>query len=424
MKEAGLFFDEAVIVVRGGKGGDGCVAFRREKYVPFGGPSGGSGGAGGNVYLRAKAGINTLVAFRRRHRFVAQDGEAGQGQGRHGKSGADLYVDVPLGTVVRDMATGETLADLTVDGQTFLAARGGRAGRGNEAFKSATRQAPHFAEKGEPGEERTLRLELKLLADVGLVGKPNAGKSTLLARVSAARPRIADYAFTTLTPVLGVVDMGETSFVMADIPGLIEGAHAGAGLGLQFLRHVERTRLLVHLLDGSSPDPIADYQAINRELAMYDEALGRKPQILVVNKIDLPEARARVQEIQAALDEQVGQIYSISAASGEGVNDLLIAIAERLRALLEEEPGEQMVVLRPQATEERAFQVLREGPGVFRVVGEEIERLALMTDWENEEAIERFERIMLARGISAELDASGVQVGDTVYIGDVELEWR
>ncbi len=418
----GLFFDEAVIRVRAGRGGNGCVSFRREKYVPFGGPNGGHGGAGGNVYLRVNPQLNTLLPFAHQRHFAAENGQHGMGKGMHGRNGADLYIEVPPGTTVRDAQTGELLGDLTQPGQELLVARGGRGGRGNEAFKSPTRQAPRFAEKGAPGEERTLRLELRLIADVGLVGKPNAGKSTLLSRVSAARPKIADYPFTTLTPNLGVVEVDGRTFVMADIPGLIEGAHAGAGLGLQFLRHVERTRLLVHLLDGASPDPAGDYAAINRELALYSAKLASKPQIVVLNKLDLPEARARWAPLRRELGEEV---LGISAATGEGVSGLLRVIMERLEELPAEEPMEEMPILRPlEARESTAFTVEKLGEGVFRVRGEEIERLALMTDWSNDEAIERFERIMLARGISARLEEEGVRLGDTVYIGEIELEWR
>ena len=418
----GLFFDEATITVRAGRGGNGCVSFRREKYVPFGGPNGGHGGAGGNVYLRVNPHLNTLLPFAHQRHFAAENGQHGMGKGMHGRDGADLYIEVPPGTTVRDARTGELLGDLTQPGQELLVARGGRGGRGNEAFKSPTRQAPRFAEKGAPGEERTLRLELRLIADVGLVGKPNAGKSTLLSRVSAARPKIADYPFTTLAPNLGVVEAEGRTFVMADIPGLIEGAHAGAGLGLQFLRHVERTRLLVHLLDGSSPDPAADYAAINRELALYSEKLAAKPQIVVLNKLDLPEARAR----WAPLKKELGlEVLGISAVTGEGISGLLRVIAERLEELPTEEPLEEMPVLRPlEARENTAFTVEKLGDGVYRVRGQEIERLAMMTDWANDEAIERFERIMIARGISARLEEEGVRLGDTVYIGEIELEWR
>lgn len=418
----GLFFDEAIIKVRAGRGGNGCVSFRREKYVPFGGPNGGHGGAGGNVYLRVNPQLNTLLPFAHQRHFAAENGQHGMGKGMHGRDGADLYIEVPPGTTVRDAQTGELLGDLTQPGQELLVARGGRGGRGNEAFKSPTRQAPRFAEKGAPGEERTLRLELRLIADVGVVGKPNAGKSTLLARVSAARPKIADYPFTTLTPNLGVVEVDGRTFVMADIPGLIEGAHMGAGLGLQFLRHVERTRLLVHLLDGSSPDPAADYAAINRELALYSAKLAAKPQIVALNKLDLPEARARWAPLRKELGEEV---LGISAVTGEGISGLLRVIIERLEELPPEEPLEELPVLRPlEARESTAFTVEKLGEGVFRVHGQEIERLALMTDWSNDEAIERFERIMHARGISARLEEEGVRLGDTVYIGEIELEWR
>ncbi|MCD6520162.1 MAG: GTPase ObgE [Anaerolineae bacterium] len=421
-----MFFDEATIYVHAGKGGDGCVSFRREKFVPFGGPNGGNGGRGGHVYLRVNSQMNTLVPFTRRKHFRAEDGAHGMGKGMHGKNGQDLYIDVPPGTVVRDAKTGELLGDLTEEGQVLLVARGGRGGRGNEAFKSSTKQAPRFAERGEPGEERTLKLELKIIADVGLVGKPNAGKSTLLASVSAARPKIADYPFTTLSPNLGVVEVdAKRSFVMADIPGLIEGAHQGAGLGLQFLRHIERTRLLVHLLDGTSPDPVADYRAINRELALYSEKLAAKPQVVVLNKIDLPEAQAKLPQIRRDLAKEAGEVLAISAVTRQGVRELLYLLAERLEELPQEEPEEELFVFRPHEKEEsKAFQITQEAPGVFRLSGKEIERLAIMTDWNNEEAIERFERILNARGISAALEEAGVRLGDTVIIGDIELEWR
>ncbi len=418
-----MFYDEATITVRSGRGGNGCVSFRREKYIPMGGPNGGNGGGGGSVYLRASGHLNTLVAFSRRRFFAAENGKHGEGSGKRGRAGESLYVDVPVGTVVRDAKDSALLADLTRVDQTYLVVAGGRGGRGNEVFKTSTRQAPRFAEKGAPGEEKTISLELKLLADVGLLGKPNAGKSTLLSRVSAARPKIADYPFTTLNPNLGVVAMGGRDFVMADIPGLIEGAHAGAGLGHQFLRHVERTRILVHLLDGFSEDPVEDYVAINKELALYSEQLAVKPQIVVVNKMDIPEARERVDEIRRRLGPDVGPVYTISAVTGEGVNVLVGVLLERLAEMPEEEEQEDIVVLRPQEDDESAYEVTREGPGVFRVTGDEIERLAAMTDWFNDESIERFERIMVARGISKSLEEAGVQLGDTVHVGGFELDW-
>jgi GTP-binding protein len=419
-----LFFDEATITVRGGNGGNGVVSFRREAHVPLGGPNGGNGGKGGDVYLRVNGQMNTLVFFTRQRRFHAENGEHGSGQSKQGRSGDDLYIDVPPGTIVRNQDTGEILGDLVYEGQTLLVAAGGRGGRGNEAFKSSTRQAPRFAEKGAPGESYTLKLELKLIADVGLLGKPNAGKSTLLSRVSAARPKIADYPFTTLSPNLGVVEIDQRALVFADIPGLIEGAHEGAGLGLQFLRHVERTRLLVHLLDGASPDPLEDFRAINRELALYSEKLAAKPQIVVLNKMDLTEARESLAELQRELGNEVGHVYAISAVTGENVRELLRAIADRLAELPKEEPEAPMFVFRPHERESVAFTITQEAPGVYRLAGEEIERLAVMTDWSSYEAAERFARILHGRGITAKMEEMGVEVGDTILIGDMELEWQ
>jgi len=419
-----LFFDEATITVRGGDGGNGIVSFRREAHVPLGGPNGGNGGTGGDVYLRVNGQLNTLVFFTRQRRFQAEDGEHGSGQNKQGRSGEGLYVDVPPGTIVRNQQTGEILGDLVYEGQTLRVAAGGRGGRGNEAFKSSTRQAPRFAEKGAPGERYTLKLELKLIAEVGLLGKPNAGKSTLLSRVSAARPKIADYPFTTLSPNLGVVEIDQRALVMADIPGLIEGAHEGAGLGLQFLRHVERTRLLVHLLDGASPDPVEDYRAINRELALYSEKLAAKPQIVVLNKMDLTEAREHYPILQRELGNEVGHVYAISAVTGENLQQLLRVIADRLAELPEEEPEAPLYVFRPHEKESVAFTITQEAPGVYRLSGEEIERLAVQTDWSSYEAAERFARILHGRGITAKMEEMGAELGDTILIGDMELEWQ
>jgi len=419
-----LFFDEATITVRSGDGGNGCVSFRREKYVPLGGPNGGNGGRGGNVYLRASSKLNTLVAFRRRRHFRAKDGVHGMGKGMQGRSGDDLYIEVPTGTVVHAEDGHTVLKDLTQDGQLLLVAAGGRGGRGNEAFKSSVRRTPRFAEMGQPGVECTLMLELKLIADVGVIGKPNAGKSSLLASVSSARPKIADYPFTTLSPNLGLVEIDGRALVMADIPGLIEGAHEGAGLGLEFLRHVERTRMLIHLLDGASPDPVADFRAINRELDLYSPTLAAKPQVVVLNKIDLTETRERYPAVQQDLKDEVGRVYAISAVTREGVRDLLRVVADSLARMPEEQTSPDLFVFRPHLKEGTSFEVVREGPGVFRVSGKEIERLAIMTNWSNYEAVERFERVLVARGISSELDKIGVQLGDSVTIGEIELEWR
>lgn len=423
MKGERLFFDESKIYVKGGDGGNGCVSFRREKYVPMGGPDGGNGGKGGDVYLVASPHLNTLIEFKVRQHFKAQRGTHGRGKGKQGKSGKGLFVDVPVGTTVRDAESGALLADLVRAGQRVPVARGGRGGRGNAAFATSTNQSPRFAEKGEPGEERWLHLELRLIADVGIVGVPNAGKSTLLAAVSAARPKIAAYPFTTLVPNLGVVAFDDRSFVMADIPGLIEGAHRGAGLGHKFLRHIERTRLLIHLLDGASHDPLHDLKDINHEMALFSPRLAEKPQIVVLNKMDLPQARA----IWPRVDEEMGQqgtpVASISAFTGEGVRLLLHRVADLLERLPEEElvEVEEVPVLRP-VEDEGKFHIVRE-EGVFRVEGRGVERAAAMTDWDNEEAIARFQRVVAAMGVTAALEEAGVEEGDTVHIGQVELEW-
>jgi GTP-binding protein len=420
-----VFIDQVTIHVRGGDGGNGCVAFRREKYVPLGGPNGGNGGGGGDVYLRVNPHLNTLLRFARERHFAAESGQHGQGSGKQGGRGEDLTIEVPPGCVVRDKATGEVLGDLTEPQQTLLVARGGRGGRGNEAFKSPTRQAPAFAEKGAPGEVRAIELELRLLADVGLIGKPNAGKSTLLSRISAARPKIGDYPFTTLEPNLGMVRVDDlTSFVAADIPGLIEGAHEGAGLGHAFLRHIRRTRLLVHLLDGMSMDPVSDYEEINQELAAYDADLAIKPQIVVLTKQDLPDSREMLSLVRDALEDQGVEVMGISAVSGVGIQEMLHRVADRLSALSEVEVEEPLYVFRPAEEDPCAFEVGRTTDGGFRVRGDEIERIAIQTDWTNQEAIERFERILRARGITEALEVAGVELGDTVYIGPYELEWQ
>jgi len=419
-----VFFDEAKIYVKGGDGGNGCVAFRREKFVPFGGPSGGDGGAGGDVYLVASPYKNTLVHFRHKVHFKAERGQHGRGKNQAGRCGADVVVEVPLGTVVRDAGTRALLADLTEPDQRVRVARGGRGGRGNAAFATSTNQAPRLAEKGEPGEERWLYLELKLIADVGIVGMPNAGKSTLLAAVSAARPKIADYPFTTLEPNLGVVAVDEnTTFVLADLPGLIEGASQGVGLGHQFLRHVERTRLLIHLLNGASADPLADYQAINEELALFSPALAGKPQIVVLNKMDLPQAQEMWPAVQAEMKRRGVEVMSISAVTGEGVKLLMGRVANLLAELPQPTlPAEVEVFTLP--PDEAAFTVTREGEDVWRVRGARVERAARMTNWEQSEAIERFHHILVGLGIAQALEDAGVSEGDTVYIGEIELEWN
>ena len=328
------FVDEARIHVKAGNGGNGCLSFRRERYVPKGGPDGGDGGKGGDVILRADAQLATLLDFSYPQQFRAGRGVHGKGKDKAGRSGDDLIIRVPVGTLVRDDQTGELLEDFLLDGQEFVAAKGGRGGRGNARFATPTMRAPRRADKGEPGEERRLRLELKLLADVGLLGYPNVGKSTFLSKISSARPKIADYPFTTLAPNLGVVLRKERRpFVVADIPGLIQGASQGAGLGLTFLRHVERTKLLVHLLDaseGPSRDPVTDFRALNDELKAYDPLLPEKPQLLALNKMDLPSVRERAADIQMHFEKMGYRLYLISGLTGEGIDELIEAVSEAL----------------------------------------------------------------------------------------------
>lgn len=396
------------------------MAFRREKYVPFGGPSGGDGGRGGHVVIEASAELRTLVDFHFKRHLKAERGGHGEGKQMHGKNGADLVLRVPVGTVVRDATTGELLADLTGDGQEAVVARGGRGGHGNARFATPTEKAPRFAEKGEPGEERWLELELKLLADVGLIGFPNAGKSTILSRVSAARPKIADYPFTTMEPHLGVVRLAEgESFVLADLPGLIEGAHSGAGLGHKFLRHIERTRLLVHVVDVAGTegrDPVEGFAAINRELALYSSELAGKPQVVAANKMDLSEGRANLERLRAALQDR--EIYPISAVTGEGLDRLM----SRVAALLRELPPPEPVEIRRVVIEEELLRVHRD-EGVFVVESREIERRVAMTDLDNPEAVRRLKRYFVQTGLEENLRAAGIKPGETVRIGQEHFEY-
>ncbi|MFC2031262.1 GTPase ObgE [Chloroflexota bacterium] len=419
-----MFFDEVKIYVKGGDGGDGCVAFRREKFVPFGGPSGGHGGGGGSVLLVAEHNLNTLIHFKRRSHFKADRGDRGSSKQQQGKTGARRLVPVPPGTVVYDADTGELLADLVDEGQEIMVARGGRGGRGNSAFATPTNQAPRVAEHGEPGQERWLRLELKLIADVGVIGMPNAGKSTLLSVVSAARPKIAAYPFTTLQPNLGVVTVGEHhTFVVADVPGLIEGASEGAGLGHQFLRHVERTRLLIHLLDGAASDPLLDFETINQELDQFSERLASKPQIVVLNKMDLPDAQAWWPLIRDAMEERGVESHAISAVSQEGVRELMQRAFALLQVLPRPEPiPEGPAILRP-AERDEAFTVERDDDGWW-VRGVRVERIAAMTPFVLPEAVARFQRQLKAMGVVEALEAAGVEPGDMVHIGERELEWQ
>lgn len=416
--------DEVKIYVRSGDGGAGAIAFHREKYVPRGGPSGGDGGRGGDVVLKVNPRLNTLTPFQNRVHFKADSGARGRPKNQTGARGADLEIEVPPGTVVKDAETGVILADLVQPGDRVVVAVGGRGGRGNARFATAANQAPRIAEKGEPGQEHWLLLELRLIADVGIVGMPNAGKSTLLSVISNARPKIADYPFTTLEPNLGVVVYDDRDLVAADIPGLIEGAHLGVGLGHAFLRHVQRTRLLVHLINGASENPMADYSQINAELALYDERLAEKPQIVVYNKMDLPEARERWPQIERALKARgVVQPMAISAATRENVLPLVARLFQMLDSLPRPVPQPADMPIYDLMEDPLAFNISREPDGAFRVSGKRIERAAAMTYWDEEEAVLRFQRILETLGISQALEAAGVQAGDTVYIGDYELEW-
>jgi len=422
-----MFLDEVRIVVRAGAGGDGASTMRREAHVPRGGPDGGDGGRGGSVYLRVDAGQTTLRDFRYKHHFAATPGGSGERQKRHGKAGDDLYLAVPPGTAVIDEATGGLIADLVAVGQEAMVARGGRGGLGNVHFATATHQAPRHAQRGEPGEENSLRLELRLIADVGLVGLPNAGKSTLLAALTAARPKIAPYPFTTLEPNLGVLDLGVDDGrrpTIADVPGLIEGASDGAGLGHAFLRHVERTRVLLHVVDGASRDPQWDHDIIRDELQAHDPALLAKPMLVVFNKMDLPAAQAAWPDF-AAVQRTAGRgALAISADTGEGLDELLVAVGHLLpdADTLAEPPDPSGVVVHRLEAAGDGFTIERDEEG-FLVRGKRIERLAVQTDFENEESAERFQRELLRLGVDAALRKAGVRPGDDVRVGGVALAW-
>ena len=421
-----MFIDQAEIFVQSGKGGNGMMHFRREKYVPRGGPDGGDGGRGGDVILEARHTVNSLISFRHTMRFAADDGKGGGSQKMFGKSADDLIVPVPLGTVIYDALTGDLLGDLTTHGQRLVVCKGGRGGRGNVHFKSSKNQVPRTAEKGEPGEEKRLRLELKLIADIGIIGVPNAGKSTLLSVLTNAKPDIAPYPFTTIQPNLGVAEIdADTSVVLADIPGLIEGASQGVGLGHDFLRHIQRTRVLIHLLDGMSEDPIADYSQINTELSLFDENLGKKPQIVALNKIDQPEVQERLPKLKKEMKKRGIELVAVSAMARTDVKTLLLKSYQTLAETpsLEEIVPVAMPVYRPQE-DPNQFEITREDGKQWRVTGPAIQRAAAMTYWEHSGSVRRFQRIMEAIGIEKALREAGVQDGDTVFIGDFELEWQ
>ena len=418
-----MFIDEAQITTISGKGGDGAIHFRREKYVPRGGPDGGDGGQGGSVILAVSPTLNTLFSFRNQRRYRAQDGARGGGQNQTGRSADDLIIPVPAGTLIYDADTDELLGDLVSPGEQLQVCKGGRGGRGNARFATSRNKAPRIGEKGEPGEERNLRLELKLIADIGLVGVPNAGKSTFLSAVTNAKPKIAPYPFTTITPNLGVANLDEErTLVLADIPGLIEGAHQGIGLGHDFLRHVQRTRVLIHLLDGMGEDPVLDFAQINTELALFDPTLEEKPQLVVFNKMDLPDVQARWSKVKGELEKRGYEPLAISAVAGTVVREVLYRAAELLAQAPPPPDPEEIPVYRVES-DPREFRIERIPEG-WRVIGEAIERAAAMTYWEFDQSIRRFQRILQTLGIEAALRDAGVQPGDSVFIGEFELEWQ
>lgn len=423
-----MFIDRARIFVQSGKGGDGTSSFRHEKFVPKGGPNGGDGGQGGNVVLVADRNVNTLVDFRFRRLFKAKPGGKGEGSNKYGRNAEDLLITVPLGTIVKDEESGQVMADLSRDGQQAIVAKGGRGGRGNWHFRTSANRTPTFAERGEPGEERWLRLELKVLADVGLLGYPSVGKSSILRKVSAAQPEVAAYHFTTLNPILGVVDLPDhRSFVMADIPGLIDGASEGVGLGHDFLRHIERTKILIHVLDVSGMegrDPIDDYEKINAELAKYSEKLSRKLQIVAANKIDLlTDDSDNLERLMDYMAAKGIEVYPICAVSGDGMDRLL----ERVWTLLEEyveeadETTEEVVY---KAENKPDFEVTRDTDGAFVITGARIENLVAMTNFDDDQSLRRFQRIWRYMELDKLLQEHGIQDGNTVRIYAMEFEYH
>ncbi|WP_427113650.1 GTPase ObgE [Megasphaera sueciensis] len=422
-----MFIDRARIFVQSGKGGDGMSSFRREKFVPKGGPNGGDGGQGGSVILVADQNVNTLVDFRYRRLFKAKPGGKGQGSNKFGRDAEDFLIPVPVGTVVKDESTDRVIADLSYDGQQAVVAKGGRGGRGNYHFRTSANRAPTFAEMGEPGEEHWLRMELKVLADVGLLGYPSVGKSSILRQVSAAEPEIAAYHFTTLNPILGVVNLSDhRSFVMADIPGLIEGASEGVGLGHDFLRHIERTKILIHVLDVSGSegrDPIEDFEKINSELKKYNERLSHKLQIVAANKIDLLEDSDNLERVREYMNAEGQEVFPICAATGEGIPELL----ERVWTLLQEyaaEPEQTEDVVVYKAENKPDFEVHRDDTGAFVVTGPRIEKLAAMTNFADDQSLRRFQRIWRYMELDKLLIKNGIKDGDTVRINDMEFDFQ
>ena len=420
-----MFIDKAKIIIISGAGGDGMVAFRREKYVPRGGPSGGDGGKGGSVYLKADSGLNTLINFRRKRKFAAEKGENGGAKEMYGKGGKDIIIDVPLGTMVYDNDTNDLLADMVHQDQLVLIAKGGKGGRGNTHFATSAVRAPTYAEKGEPGESKEIRLELKVLADVGLIGFPSVGKSSLIRKVSGARPEVAAYHFTTLSPSLGVVNLDETrSFVMADIPGLIEGASQGVGLGHEFLRHIERSRVLIHVLDiagSEGRDPLSDFEIINNELEIYSPALAQKKQIVAGNKIDLITNQTELEQIKQQIESKGYSFFPICTLTGEGIKPLL----EKTWSILQEtetttfDNQEKAIVYELPQNE---FKIEYDGH-VYSVIGKRVEKLVAMTDFDNSVSLRRFNKAWKFMGLDKLLKKEGIKEGDTVNLYGIEFSF-
>lgn len=426
-----MFVDQVKVYVKGGDGGNGMVAFRREKYVPKGGPAGGDGGKGGDVVFEVDEGLRTLMDFRYKKHFKAIRGEHGMSKNQHGRNADDMVIKVPPGTVVTDDDTKQVIADLTEHGQRAVIARGGRGGRGNSRFATPANPAPQLSENGEPGKERYIVLELKVLADVGLVGFPSVGKSTLLSVVSSAKPKIADYHFTTLVPNLGMVETDDgRSFVMADLPGLIEGAHQGVGLGHQFLRHIERTRVIVHVIDMSGlegRDPYDDYLTINQELSEYNLRLTERPQIIVANKMDMPQAAENLEAFKEKLTDDY-PVLPVSAVTREGLRELLFEVANQLEntpefPLYDEEELTQNRVMYTMENEEVPFNITRDPDGVFVLSGDSLERLFKMTDFSRDESVKRFARQMRGMGVDEALRERGAKDGDIIRLLEFEFEF-
>ncbi|MGM0921002.1 MAG: GTPase ObgE [Bacillota bacterium] len=426
-----MFIDQVKIYVKGGDGGNGLVAFRREKYVPKGGPAGGDGGKGADVIFEVEEGLRTLMDFRYQRHFKADRGQHGMSKNQHGRNATPMIVKVPPGTVVMEEETRTVIADLTEHGQQAVIAKGGRGGRGNSRFATPSNPAPELSENGEPGQERNIIMELKLLADVGLVGFPSVGKSTLLSVVSSAKPKIAEYHFTTLVPNLGVVETGDgRSFVMADLPGLIEGAHEGVGLGHQFLRHIERTRVIVHVIDmssGEGRDPYEDYLTINAELKEYNLRLTERPQIIVANKMDMPESEENLAAFKEKLEDDL-PIFPVSAITREGVRELLFEIMNTIEKtpefpLYEEEDLSDHRVLYKFDKEAAEFEITRDSDGTFVVSGEKVEYLFKMTNFLREESIRRFSRQLRGMGVDEALRQRGAKDGDIVRLLEFEFEF-